>query len=232
MNGLNIRSITWLAHSLCFFIALALCSGASGKVSRLEYTTNDHLEPPDERFEPMYRKLLSRRLFVTPANYARVVNLPSASSIGESTVAIYSKPDRPDEVFITCTSAASNLYAAALSDDPNILTDPPVRINRCDAKFPKQMASVISEAIGRLLVETRARKKGDAIILHGTEIEFSIENRSGRSIRGLLTPYAKGKNGTILRRLAELLRLYCESKATFRSDLARKIDVQARLLIK
>jgi Ribonuclease G/E len=107
-----------------------------------------------------------------------------------------------------------------------------MRIDRFDAKFPKHVANAVSEAIGRMLVETRPRKKGGSIILDGTEIEFSVEKRSGRSIRGLLTPYAKGKNGTGLRQLTELLRLYCESKATFRSEVARKIEVQARLLIK
>ena len=232
MNGLNIRLMKCMGSLLCTFIFAALCNGAFGNIARLESTTNDHLEPPDERFEPMYRKLLSRRLFVTPANYLRVVDLPTPSSVGECTIAIYSKRDKPNEVYITCTKAATNLYAAALSDDPNVLTDPPMKIARSDAKFPKPVANAIGDGIRRILAETRPRTKGGSIILHGTEIEFSIEDRPGRSIRGLLTPYAKGKNGTVLRRLTELLKLYCKSKSTTRPEVARKIEVQASQLTK
>ena len=219
-----------LRRLLYSFAVVGLCSGAFGNVSGSESTTNDHLEPPDERFEPMYRKLLARRLFITPANYVRVVDLPSPASVGESTVAIYSKPDKPDQVFITCTRAARNLYYAAFSDDPNFPKDPPMKIARFDAVFPKPVAKTIGEGVRRMLAETHPRTKGNLIILHGTEIEFSVEDRPGPTIRGLLTPYAKGKNATALRRLTHLLKLYCEAKPTSLPALARKIEAQASQL--
>lgn len=215
---------------LYFFTLVGLCGEAFGGISRLKSTTNDHLEPPDERFEPAYRKLLSRKLFTTPANYVRIVDLPSPASVGETSIAIYSKPDKPDEILITSTKAARNLYYAAFSDDPNSPKDPPMEITRCDASFPKFAADAITEGIRRTLANTHPRKKGDSIILHGTEIEFSIDDRLGRNVRGLLTPYAKGKTGAALRRLTELLEKYCKTKSENRAVLVKEIESQARHL--
>src|SRR5437763_10706889 len=99
------KTIQILAFS---YLLVGICNAALAR-DRRSLADDDHLIPINGRIELAYEKLLNRRLFVTSANYARIVTLASPASVGEAAIAIYSKGHNADEVFITSTRAERNL---------------------------------------------------------------------------------------------------------------------------
>jgi hypothetical protein len=232
MNLVITRLIKWQRGLLCLCLLLGPPIVAVGNTSRPESRKTDHLVPSDERIDPAYRKVISQRLFVTRANYARIMELPSPASVGESVVAIYSNEQNLDEAYITYTRAERNLYYAAFAGDPSFPNDPAIKIARCDAPFSKPVATAVSAAIKHLLAQSHPRRKSNLIILHGTDVEFAVEELGRGSVRGLLTPYAVGKNGATLRRLVQLIKKYCHANSVRRAVLAKQIKAHADELMR
>ena len=152
---------------------------------------NDHLIPVAGRLKPHHEQLLARKLFVTPADYMRVVELPAAASEGESVIAIYSKIDSPTSVMITLMRPERNLVYAEFAGDPDFPKGP--KVSRFDVPFAKSSAVAIRTRLKRLLAQARPlRKSNNPIFLDGTDIEFSVP-LGNQSIRGLLIQSAAGK---------------------------------------
>lgn len=191
---------------------------------------DDHLIPIDGRIELPYEKLLDRRLFVTPANYGRIVILASPASVGELAIAIYSKRSIADEVWITATRAERNLWAAEFGEDPSFPKIPAVQVSRCDALFPKSTSAAVSSAIKRMVKESRPLSKNGRIIVDATDIVFAVQDREEKGMRALLTPEAQGKNTAALRRLVRLLESYCGAKPSTQQSLSKKIETEAKSL--
>lgn len=230
MNSIT-RYSRALLETFVYFCIFAGLSNSLTAYSRANQDENDHLMPIEGYLEPAYQTLLSHKLFLTPANYARIVILPSGTE-GESAIAIYSKPRVADEVFITRTKAERNLWQAAWQLNTNLAKVPAVNITRLDRPFPKHVAAIVSESIRQVIAKRRPLTKTNRIIVDGTDIEFSIQSRDREAFTGLLTPDAKGKNGNALRRLTELLEQYCGAKLSDRENLTNKIQAEARNLKK
>jgi len=192
----------------------------------------DHLIPPTSEVDAAYRTLLSQKLFVTPANYARVVVMPS-SAAGETAIAIYSgtQASGRKNVFFTCTKADKNLWYSASPSNPNRGNEPPVEITRRDAPFPRSAAVAVSEALREMLARTKPLERENRTVLDGTDVEFEIEDDTQTALRGLLTPYAKGQLTTALHGLTKLFTNYCDAGRAQREQLARQIEAEANRLV-
>ena len=183
-------------------------------------TETDYLIPVDRMF-PDYDALLRRKLFVTPAHFARVVDLPSGDN--EVVLAIYS--DGSDSARITYTRPEKRLWG--LRSDKGAS----VSVVRLDAPFPKALAVSVSAALRHLLDERRPPMKTEIVILDGREIEFSAPN--GRhTARGVLHNNARGRKGRSLRHLTDLLQRYCQAKASERHSVSQEIATEAQRIVR
>jgi len=195
---------------------------------------SDHLIPTASEIDAAYRSLLSEKLFVTPADYARIVVMPSSAS-GEVSLAIYSRPVadyHSAHVCLTCTRADRNLWYSVSQSNPNRGKEPPAQVSRTDALLPKSAALAVAEAITHMLNRTEPVDRKDRIFLDGTGIEFSVENGKQHPGRGLLTPYAKGKLTDKLRQLVRALMTYCDAAPAERQKIATQIEEQATSLVR
>ena len=209
------------------FLLMVICNVALAK-DRRPHTDDDHMIPVNGRIEVAYEKLLNRRLFVTRANYARIVTLASPASVGELAIAIYSKRNNENEAWITITRAERNLWAAEFGEDPSFPKVPAVKVTRRDASFPTSTATAVSTAIGRMLDQSRPLSKNGRIIVDATDIEFSLEKQQGRRVRALLTPDAQGPQTSALRRLTRLIEEYCEAPPAMQPNIAKQIETEAK----
>ncbi len=227
-HGTKVSS--WILY-FCLIAAFATSSVLAGEHEKSGLY--DHLVPIDGLLEPAYQTLLSQKLFVTPANFTRIAILPSAASKGEVAVAIYSDPSKAEEnAFITCTRAEKNLWYAASDENGVLSRDIPFQIARFDAPFPKAVATAVSKGVRRMLSQSQPEPQTNKVLVDGTDIEFSIDDPASGPVRGLLTPYARGNNGTALRRLTEMLEAYCEATPVNRKRLVKKIEAKAKQLAK
>src|SRR5579884_354318 len=199
------KSIYPTGHLAQFWNIFVFVTSAALASSQPDATTGptDHLIPPTSEIDAAYKTLLSQKLFVTPANYVRVVIMPS-SSAGETAIAIYSG---------TRASGQRNVF-----------------LTRTNAPFPSSAALAVSEAFDEMIARTKPLEPGNRIVLDGTNVEFEVQRGAQTSRRGLLTPYAKGQFTQALHRLTELLTNYCDAGPGKREQLAREVEAEANQL--
>lgn len=190
----------------------------------------DHLVPIGGTIDAAYDKLLSRELYRTPANYVRVVVLPSAGSVGETAFSLHSDRSNPEEATLTCTRAQQNLWSAAFHLDETLAREPTVKVQRSDIPFPKALATSLSEIVGKLIRKSRQPTDTDRLIIHGTDILFSTVDEHGRIIWARLAPESAGQTSSALRNLAGLLDNFCQSDPADRASLAERMQTEATRL--
>jgi hypothetical protein len=190
---------------------------------------SDHLIPIGEIIPADYYALLQRKLFVSPADFARVVDLPPGGQ--EVVVAIYTVRSRSKEgVQITYTRCDKVLWDVGRDGQGNVTKEPSVSVKRLDAPFPKQLALTVNRAFKRALAERRPRpapRDTDVVTVDGSLVEFSVSGDQRRTARGLLTPDARGKKAQTLHHLKDLLERYCQTPAADRASVGQQIAVAA-----
>jgi hypothetical protein len=213
----------------CFALLgpMATLTGASKQTA--QSSIDDHLIPIEGWPGPAFKELLTRKLYVTPANYARIVEFPAVSSEGEVSVAIYSRAGDLDGAFLTRTRGENTFWSAESGSDPNFSKD--IKVVRCDAAFPKSTAVALHGAVKRMVDQSRPLENPhNTIILDARVTEFSFEDPQRGPVGGFLSPYASGKTGAALRRISRLLIEYCDSKPAKRASLAKRIEREAQRL--
>lgn len=225
------RHITVLQQAVyvVFMIYFAAHSMGRDQQSELKEQT-DHLVPVNSHIEPAYMRLLSRRLFLSGANYARILVMPSTDE-GEVAIAIYSRrtQKRGDDIAVTCTRAQKNLWYSMFQAQQTKANVPTVPVAQTDAPIPKSTAVAVSKAIEQMI--ERSRPPNHTVeMLDGTDIEFSVENKNGL-LTGLLGPYAHGQQTRALHQLTKLLIHYCDAGSAERPQHAREIETQATRLL-
>jgi hypothetical protein len=208
-------------------ILTTVISTPSVAAPKFDRENADHLVPVGRQLESAYEKLLARNLYVTPANYARIVILPSAGAIGETALTLHSGAGGRGQVILTCTHAQRNLWSEAFHLDVALTRAPTVRISRSDVPFPEDLAGGLRDALKALIRQRHEPRGTDRIIIHGTDFLFSVDDARGRVTRALLAPESAGRISASLRRVAELLEQYCESTPRDRAALAEKISAEA-----
>jgi hypothetical protein len=226
MNILGFRSWYRLLLSICI-VSSCLLLAATHSLSRQNI---DYLVPVNETVDAAYEKLLNHKLYQTPANYVRIVVLPSAALIGERAFSLHSKTENPELITLTYTQADKNIWSAAFAMDVNLAREPRVKIRRRDVGFPKTLAVLLTERIGEMVRKSREPGATDRIVIDGTSIIFLVAGQKGATVRAKLAPESEGRNSRALRGIKDLLREYCEASVADRSALARKIEVTVRQL--
>lgn len=221
---------------LAIAIFLQACAH-SGRAS----ASDDHLVQPyfDRDWgAPGYASLLQKKLFLTAADYGRVIVRPSPASIGEYAISVYSA-DSEKDAHITLTRAGRNLWyqrsyqrEKTVSDDP-YASSAPIKVTRIDATLPVSTALAIRAAWAEMLRGTAGKwpGRGDRIVLDGTDIEFALIE-GGKKMTGVIAAGATGKNTLQLRKLSELLERYCTASPSQRSSIASEIETKAKHLVR
>jgi hypothetical protein len=229
------RRVKQVPSALSYLYCIMACLAASAMArERASSEYNDHLVPFDGIVEPSYQTLLSQKLFLTPGNFVRIVILPSAASKGEVAIAIYSDSKMAaDSVTVTCTKAKRNLWYAASDENGGLSKNTSsIEIERSDAVFPKAVAATIVRGATRMLDQCKPLDKTNDTFVDATDIEVLIESSPNKRVRGLLTPHARGRSGSALRALTEILERYCEATPENKKQLLRKIEARANQLAK
>jgi len=182
----------------------------------------------DDIIQSDYYALLSRKLFVTPADIARVVNLSSGDN--EVVVAIHTDPRQGTH--ITYTRPAKSLWDVGGDSQNHFVKDPRVSITRRDAPLPRSLAIAVGGALKHLLSERRPPMRTEEVIVDGWLVEFSVPGRGQERIRGLLTNYARGRKGQSLQRLTHLLQRYPQVNASERTKIAEEISIEATKIMR
>lgn len=192
---------------------------------------SDHLVPVDSHIEPAYMQLLSHRLFLSAANYGRILVMPSTNE-GEFAIAIYSRSTQngSDDTAVTCTKAEKNLWYSLFQSQQTKTNLPTVPVTRTDAPIPKSTALAVSKAIEQMILHSRSPDHS-VELLDGTDIRFSIEREGAEPLEGLLAPYAHGRQTQSLHQLTKLLTNYCQAKGADRRSLVIEIEREANGLV-
>ena len=203
-------------------IVAPVLSASSCHAREPSIAESDYLIPPHGIIQSDYYALLRRKLFISPSDFLRIVDLPSGAN--EAVVAIYTvRSSGEDDVRITYTTPHKLLWEAGADSQNRFVKDPRVSITRIDAPFPRSLALTVSAAIRRLVRERRPPLKTERVIVDGRLVEFSVLE-GDQTIRALLTPYMEGPKGTSLNNLVDLLRRYCVA----RSERPRTAEAIAR----
>lgn len=197
----------------------------------------DHLVPPYQDQDwgiRGYGSFLEKKLFLTPADYGRILVLPSAGSIGEYSLSIYPS-SRAGVVGITYVKASRNIWTY-LSAKSSKATPPPVhevwevaplRFNRIDATLSESAGGALRGALAAMIRGTRGQYPGTTrVIVDGYDIQFSVVE-SGKTITGVITAGLSGKNVSELHKLVDLLANYCQAPANRRDPLMNEIKRKA-----
>lgn len=223
------RDMTLPRILACFVLLCPIATLTGASKHDTHSSIDDHLIPIQGWPAPAYAESLSRKLYVTPANYTRIVEFPAVPSVGEVSVAIYSKAGDLDGAFLTRTRAERSLWPSESGSNPNFLEN--IKVVRCDAAFPKSTAEAVHAAVKRMVSQSRPLENPDnTIILDAKVTEFSIDDPQHGRVGAFLSPYASGKTGGALRRITRLLIEYCDSKPAKRASLAERIQSEAQRL--
>jgi hypothetical protein len=177
-----------------------------------------------------YQLLLARNLYLTPANYIRIVVIPSSGSGRETAISLYSKPDNAEEAVLTWTQGDREIWTAASDLDPKLSRDPQIKINRADVAFPEALAISVSKAVRAMIEHSKEATSSDRVAVHGTHILFMIDDSEGRTLQARLAPESRGKKTSALRNLTQVLIAYCMATPEDRRKQVKRIEREVRKL--
>jgi hypothetical protein len=196
-------------------------------------TSEDHLVPrfPDSAWGvPGYYTLLQKKLFLTRADYGRVLLLQSLT--GECALAVYSSGS--NGAYVTCTKADEDLWQQRSSALYAVPKNPAadkrrIHITRVDAPLAISTAVAIRDALAAMLRQTVPNRVGGPIVVDGTYIEFSLA-AADKTMIGAVIPGMHSKNTSELAKIAYMLKTYCTAPSDQRSALAAQIETRAKNL--
>jgi hypothetical protein len=210
--------------SLLGFAALGVSTHPVGATDKL-----DLLVPINGIIKPAFLGLLRRNLYLTPAEYTRIVILPSTGSLGETVYSLRSDKENGNGAILTRTHAQTNLWAEASDANGRLTIEPQAKILRSDISVPKSLAISISSTIGKMIEARRDWTGTGPIIVDGTDFLFTIE-RAGRQHQAVLMAGSTGKRAKTLIRLLEALDRYCKANSRDRSRFLSAVEIEAKLL--
>ena len=192
-------------------------------------SATNHLLPFTYSFDRELRPLLEKRLFVTPADHGRMVELPAGPQPGESSIAVYCVSSA-NRCYVTRTAAAQNMdYVFAENRRDPLAAVRRVRIHRNDAEIPRSTASVIQAAWRRMLTATRPIGSYARPRLHAERIEFALVETSGKLVAAEL-PDNPGRKVIALVSLGRRVGDYAVAAEAERPRLLDEINVRAQEL--
>jgi len=184
----------------------------------------DHLISLKEKELSGYRAELESKLFVTPADVARMIVFPPWQP--EFAVSVYSTPpasaDDVIQYHVTVTRTSANVRS----------TGGPVQVTRSDAELPASAALPLKEVWKQMVVSTRSDEAveddaaGEKAIIH-----FAVAEPYGQIVRGELPPNPS-TNISTFEGLGDVLVSYGEANSEQRVALAEEIETTSKLLLR
>jgi hypothetical protein len=208
-------AISLVAWVLSVSVTAAERSGASR--DKIE----DHLLPVSPKVDEDLRAAYAKKLFVTRANYGRLLIQPPFE--GECAISVYSKDNR---FYVTLTRATRSLAQATVDQRRSDA----IHIARTDAEIPKSTAVAIQRAWQGMLSTTRSYDTiHHEVVLDAENFEFSLTDSSAGQVFGQ-APAKQGKLVAALIRIGKLLIRYCEGASSDRQKLIKQIQADATRL--
>jgi hypothetical protein len=174
-----------------------------------------------------YQKLLARKLYLTPANYARIVVVPSGTSSGEVAMSLYSNDGEEGAVRLTTTRGERDLWTAASELDPLLRKEPRIEILRRDVRFPKELAIAIRATLKHLIKQSREPTGSNRMVVDGTHILYMVDEGANQRLQARLAPESVGPTTNALRDLTNALQQY--DTATLPSRVLLEARIQSEL---
>jgi hypothetical protein len=220
------------------FIALFLAVGvsehafASGKHER----DSDRLLSFTYAFNRELRPTLEKKLLPTPANYGRMIKIPSFPEMGESAVSVdCSTVDGKNATCrVTLTRAQSSMENTMVEywgKADAIQKVEEIAVVRKDAEIPKTTATAFRDCLRIMIPEP-----GDPLELHPStitdndRIEFWLEEPNVVPRKGERAE-KPGRRTKMLIRIGDLLVRYCEAPESERSRIAKQIEAEAARIL-
>jgi hypothetical protein len=195
---------------------------------------DDHLVPFKPSVYDELRPTLYQKLCVTPANYGRMIELPTGPEQTELAVSIYCEETSVSgsTCSVTLTRAGANLDYIMQEQRGRqpLKAVNKVKVVRKDASIPKATAYAVRAAWSRFLRRSKPSpsRPNEPIILHATKTEFWLVT-TGKTIKAE-TPRSPGQSVMKLVTLGRVLVRYCEEPESARVQLAKEIESDAKQL--
>jgi hypothetical protein len=190
-------------------IAAAIFSTALGAADLAPRgSADDHLVPVPQYLGnvPLYRKLWQEKLFVTPGDVGRFVQLPGSVGV-EVAVSVYQDARKSNGLrggyWVTMTQPSvplSQCYPSAGNEKP---IDPrTVRIRRCDAPLPASTALAAHRAWLKMLKASRPMSNERSLSVDSTTEIFSARKSGDKVLEAQSPPVplnSRSKVNTLIR---------------------------------
>jgi len=172
-----------------------------------------------------YKKLYEGKLFVTPGNLARFVQLPGPLAQTEIAVSLYEQNNGSHKYFVTLTEPSRRLADCEPIDPALPRVDPnTIQVRRFNAQLPEPTALALHSVWVTMLKQARPDPCKDCSGEGTTEI-FSALMPNGRTVEAAMI--YSGPNTLELAKLAGDLIEYCRAPATERDGIARNLEKKA-----
>lgn len=231
-SGTSRTTRVYTSVFLCALTCISVITETRGDEIGNRLITVDPFSETNDGAE--YKALYERKLFVTNAEVARFVSLPG--NVGtERTVAVYrlgtKQTSLPGNYWVTATETSAKLWPCiSVPGQTRPTADPhTIKVRRDDAPLPASTAQLIHDVWLAMLVR---KESPSTHIIRGdsTTLIFSAVDSRGILLRAQADSL-KG-NTKDLWGIGEDLIEYCRLPAAKRSAHARKLEKDARRLLK
>jgi hypothetical protein len=199
-------------------VLLGLAPGAYGAPP-----TWDHLIPVDPNVEPDVRAAYQRKLFLTPADCARM--LVRSSWTGEFAVSVHTIRSRSDTCQVTLTKAAENIWYF-LQHHPGETGQIQINVSKYDVDIDCRDAFEIKEIWELMLRRRHTPTFSIELPVDGDVTEFSLDKRSAAAE----LPVNPGRDVARLEKIGLILARYCEAPVDERGRLVTSFRKEIRRL--
>ncbi len=185
--------------------------------------TWDHLIPVDPEVEPDVRAAYQRKLFLTPADCARMLVRPPW--MGEFAVSVYTVGSQSNACHVTLTKAADNIWYF-LQHHGSGSGQIPIDVSRYDVDVDCRDASDIKKIWESMLRRMQPPSFSVELPVDGDVTEFLLDNRSPAAE----LPVNPGSDVARLKKIGLILARYCEAPLNERGRLVRNLRNEIRHL--
>lgn len=218
-------------NALLFGLLSATILGVWQRQLSAQSPRKDHLVPVqrEEGLSLRYKQLYERKLFLTLGEIARYVRLPGLTGT-ELSVSIYRGPAKASvgPYKVTATIASGRLWDT-LPEMTYRIDPSTIKIRRMDASLPEATATLIHQAWLAKIQKMRD-PPADEFRLDSEHHIFSVLDSNGKLRRA--EAYYNWEETRLMIEIGEALLEYCAMTPPAREKAARKIERQAKALMR
>jgi hypothetical protein len=222
----KIPTLALIIQISCGLCYCTICNAEPNPRADHLVTANALFSSDQTSNEVAYRKAIEEKLYVTPGDVARFIQLAGGTN-PETVVSIYRVPGVRNRYRITCTQSASSLWETVPRPGmQKIKSRERIGVVRCDADIPAHLASSIHRIWLTMLLGTRPEAVSPGVVyLHGTTELFTAVDADNRELRGQ-RPHEYPAHGRVaaLIKLGFLLEAYCDPPKEGRDVVGRAIE--------